>query len=165
MPYLALNDLIICLFALIAAMAAYQDVKSFTISNSYSLAIIILFPAFVLTADTAPNWLFSLGISVAVLLLGFVLFALKYLGGGDVKLFSAVCLWAGPALFVDFLIVTTFTGGVIAISMWLHHRMSAVLPFLPQGLSCDSETFSKKPMPYGAAIALGAVYVAFTLLR
>jgi hypothetical protein len=40
-----------------------------------------------------------------------------------------------------------------------------MVPFLPQGTITGSETFAKKPMPYGLAIAVGAVYVAFTLLR
>jgi hypothetical protein len=33
-------------------------------------------------------------------------------------------------------------------------------------LQTDAEVgFSKQPMPYGAAIAVGGLYVAFTLLR
>lgn len=160
-----LNDVTVCLFALIVAAAAYQDVKSFKISNNFSLALLFLYPAFVLTSDPSPQWLSSLGISAAALTLGFALFAFKLCGGGDVKLFAATSLWAGPSLFIEFSFMTAITGGVIAISLWLFNRAAYLLPFLPQGLTCDSETFAKKPMPYGTAIALGGVYVAFTLLR
>ncbi|TQV79048.1 A24 family peptidase [Denitrobaculum tricleocarpae] len=160
-----LNEVTICLFALIVAVAAYQDIKSFTISNDYSSALVILYPAFVLTSDPSPEWLLALGLSGAVLTFGFVLFAFKLCGGGDVKLFSAASLWAGTDLFIEFALMTAVTGGVIAVSLWLFNRAAHMLPFLPQGLTCDFETFAKKPMPYGAAIALGGVYVAFTLLR
>ena len=162
---LNLNDVTVCLFALIVAAAAYQDIKSFKISNEFSLALLILYPAFVLTSDASTQWLSSLGISAVVLSFGFVLFAFKFCGGGDVKLFAATGLWAGPSLFIEFTFVTAITGGAIAIGMWLFNRTAYLLPFLPQGLTCDPETFAKKPMPYGAAIAVGAVYVAFTLLR
>ncbi len=165
MFYSLLSDIPIYIFALLVAAAAYSDVKNFTIPNVFSLSIVILYPAYVLTAEVQPEWLTSIGISAIVLTLGFVLFALRICGGGDVKLFAASTLWAGPDLFVVFLALTAVTGGFIAVSLWVGHRAAQTLPFLPQGLNCDSETFAKKPMPYGAAIALGAVYVAFTLLR
>lgn len=161
----ALNDIFVGLLAAIAIAAAVQDVKSFTISNKFSLALVILYPGYVLTATPEPDWLLSLGISAAVLILGITLFALKICGGGDVKLFAAITLWAGPGLFVEFSAVTAFTGGGIALSLWLANRAAPLLPFLSQGFSDDPEIFAKKPMPYGVAIGLGAVYVAFTLLR
>lgn len=165
MFYSLLSDLPIYIFALLAAAAGYSDVKRFIIPNSFSLSIAILYPAYVLTADIQPDWLFSLGIAATVLTLGFALFAFKICGGGDVKFFTAATLWAGPDLFVVFLSLTAVTGGVIAVSLWIGHRAAPMLPFLTQGLTSNFETFAKKPMPYGAAIALGAVYVAFTLLR
>ena len=165
MFYNLLTDTTIYIFALIVAAAAYQDVKSFSLPNIYSLSTVILYPAYVIASGEPVAWLPAVGIAAATLVVGFIFFALKYCGGGDAKLFAAVSLWAGPALMVDFILVTTVSGGLIAISLWLLHRMSFLVPFLPQGLSCDSETFAKKPMPYGAAIAVGAVYVAFTLLR
>ncbi|WP_282608123.1 prepilin peptidase [Pelagibius sp. Alg239-R121] len=165
MFYDILNDTTVCIFALVVAAAAYSDVKSFTLPNVYSLSLIILYPAFVLSSGGAIDWVSATGIAAASLVVGFGLFALKICGGGDVKLFAAVSLWAGPALFLEFTLLMALSGGLIAIGLWLTHRASFLVPFLPQGLSCDSETFAKKPMPYGVAIAVGAVYVAFTLLR
>lgn len=165
MSYSLLTDTTICIFALIVAAAAYQDVKSFTLPNIYSLCVVILYPAYVLSTSGAVEWLPALGIAALTLVVGFIFFALKLCGGGDAKLLAAVSLWAGPALMVDFILVTTLSGGLVAVSLWLLHRVSFMVPFLPQGLSWNSGTFAKKPMPYGAAIAVGAVYVAFTLLR
>jgi prepilin peptidase CpaA len=165
MYYAILNDTTLSIFALLVVAAAYQDVKSFTIPNIFSLSILILYPAFVLSAAGEVNWLFALGIASGSLIVGFALFAFKLCGGGDAKLFAAVSLWAGPDLMVEFTLLMGITGGIIAVSLWLHHRVSLMVPFLPQGTTTDSETFAKKPMPYGLAIAVGAVYVAFTLLR
>lgn len=165
MSYEILTDTTIYIFALIVAAAAYQDVKSFLLPNAYSLSVVILYPAYVIASGEPVAWLPAVGIAAVSLIVGFIFFALKYCGGGDAKLFAAVSLWAGPALMVDFILVTAVSGGLIAISFWLLNRMSSLAPFLPQGLSGNSVTFAKKPMPYGTAIAVGAVYVAFTLLR
>lgn len=165
MFYNLLSDATVCIFALLVAAAALQDVKNFTIPNVYSLSVIVLYPAFVVSSGTAVDWVAAAGIASACLLVGFLLFALKLCGGGDAKLFAAVALWAGPASILEFTLITAVAGGVIAVGLWASHKASFLVPFLPQGLSCDSETFAKKPMPYGAAIAVGAVYVAFTLLR
>ncbi len=160
-----LSNTTICIFALLAAAAAYSDFKSYSIPNSYSLSIILLYPAFVIASGGAIDWLPAITVAAVALSVGFILFALKCLGGGDVKLLTAVTLWAGPTLIVEFLLVTTITGGLYAASMALHRKASAQASFLPQALPAESLTFLKKPMPYGVAIGIGAVYVAFTLLR
>jgi prepilin peptidase CpaA len=155
----------VCIFALLVATAAYQDVKSFKIPNIYSLSIVFLYPAFVLLSGGTVDWLGAIGVAAIALIIGFALFALKYCGGGDAKLIAAVSLWAGPVLIVEFATLMAIAGGLIAITLWLHHRVSRLVPYLSQAPVHESEIFAKKPMPYGVAIAIGAVYVAFTLLR
>ena len=160
-----ISDITVYIFVLLVAAAAYQDVKSFLLPNIYSVSLIILYPAFVLSSDVPIDWVAGLGVGAITLTVGFALFALKYCGGGDAKLFAAVSLWAGPGLILDFTAITTFAGGLIALGLCLQQRATLLIPFLPQGLSSQSTNLYKKSMPYGAAIAIGAVYVAFTLLR
>src|SRR3546814_17926035 len=52
------------------------------------------------------------------------LFAFRYAGGGDVKLFVAASLWAGPALFPSFLLVTSLVGAAMAAGMLAHRRLN-----------------------------------------
>src|SRR5258708_24750724 len=111
----SLNHLIVFLFALIQVAAGYGDLRRFLIPNRFPLALVLLYPAYFLTA-AAPVDAVSAGlIALAVFLAGAGLFARGSMGGGDVKLMAATALWAGPALFVEFAVVTTLIGGVIAV--------------------------------------------------
>jgi len=122
---IALNQMVVWMFAGVLAYAAWTDWRSYTIPNSLCLALLFLYPVFVLTADHPV----AVGPAVAVGLLTFacgaVLFALGGIGGGDVKLLAVVALWAGPAQFFDVLLVTTLAGGVLAIAYWSHRRLTA----------------------------------------
>lgn len=151
-------------FAGLAVASAINDIRHLKIPNHYNLAIALLFPAYVLTADTPVNWLGALAISGALLALGFLLFVTKVLGAGDAKLIAAVALWAGPDLFLPFLLLTAVTGGTMALALWLRHRLSRAATPGMIFLTDVDPGFAKQPMPYAVAIAAGALYVAFTLL-
>ncbi len=151
-------------FAGLAVAAAISDARTLTIPNRYCLAMAILFPAYVLTASHAVDWVGAAAIGSGLLAAGFLLFAGEVLGGGDAKLVAAVGLWAGPGLILDFLIITGIVGGTMALVLWLRHRLSrAVVPGLVFATESDP-AFRKQPMPYAIAIAAGGLYVAFTLL-
>src|SRR3546814_4754528 len=87
-------------FAGILVAAAASDWRSLTIPNRYSLAAVALFPSYAIAMGGTVDWAVHLGFAGAAFGLGFVLFALRLCGGGDVKLFAAVALWAGPSLIV-----------------------------------------------------------------
>src|SRR3546814_12888346 len=96
--------------------------------------------------------------------LGFLLFALRLCGGGDVKLFAAVSLWAGPSLFIPFAYYTALAGGLMALVLWLNHKVKrAGIPANLLFVRSDA-AFAKQPMPYGVAIAAGGLFVALQLL-
>lgn len=158
---------LVCLLGFCCLMlgAALNDVRSLTIPNRISIAIALLYPAFVLSSGLPIDWLGGLLTGGGVLLVGFVLFALGGLGGGDAKLLAAGSLWAGPQLVLPYLFLVALAGGVMALAMWLHHRLAkAVIPSMVLVTRSD-EGFAKKPMPYAVAIATGALYVAFTILK
>lgn len=151
-------------FAGLTIAAAFSDTRSLTIPNRYCLAIALLYPIYALQAQQTADWLAAIGIAGAVLAVGFLLFARNLIGGGDAKLVAAVALWAGPGLFVDFLVITGIAGGALAFVLWLRHRLSrAAAPALVFVTEADPD-FVKQPMPYGVAIAAGGLYVAFTLI-
>ncbi|WP_299391988.1 prepilin peptidase [Pelagibius sp.] len=161
---LATSQFTVLAFAGLLIMAAASDCRNLTVPNRFSLALVALYPSFVIAAGGTVDWLGGLICASAAFAIGFVLFALRLCGGADVKLFAAVTLWAGPALIVPMLIYTTMAGGLLALAMWFRHRLlRAATPTAVFFVKADPD-FIKQPMPYGVAIAAGGFYVAFQLL-
>ena len=151
-------------FAGLLIAAAASDWRSLTIPNRYSLALVALFPSYVIAMGGDVAWGMHLAFGAAAFLAGFLLFTLRICGGGDVKLFAAVSLWAGPALFAPMLIYTALCGGLMAIVLWLHHRFRRAGVPANLNFAADNITFAKQPMPYAMAIAAGGLFVALQLL-
>ena len=158
-------NLTIISFSGLVFSAAVSDILRFTVPNRICLATVLVYPAYVLTALYPVEWLAATALAGTALGFGFVLFSCRVWGGGDAKLFAAVALWAGPAHLLDLGLITALSGGVIGIYLYLHHRLTRVSAPGMIVLGDAEAVFGRQPMPYGAAIAVGGLYVAFTLLR
>ncbi len=145
--------------------AALSDILRFRIPNRICLALVLLYPAYVLAASQPVAWLPALAVALACLAAGFILYLLNACGAGDAKLFAAVALWAGPALILPLGLYTSLAGGVMVLFLWCQHRLALTPSVAMVVQTATNPSFSKQPMPYGAAIAVGGLYVAFTLLR
>lgn len=157
-------DLVILCFAALVFAVAMSDILTFRIPNRLCLTMVMLYPVYVIAAPQPVEWLPAIGFASAALILGFALFSAKYCGAGDAKLFAVAALWSGPQLLVPFTFITLLAGGVIAGFIWLQHRFArAATPLLVFQTAADP-MIGKQPMPYGAAIAVAALYVAFTLI-
>lgn len=101
----------------------------------------------------------------------YVLFLVGGMGGGDVKLMAAVGAWAGANETVALLIATALAGGVLALVYMLHHKrvlatlantLELIRHHLTSGLRPHPVLNVQEPgmirVPYGLAIALGALY-------
>lgn len=89
----------------------------------------------------------------------FALFLLGAMGGGDVKLGTAVFLWAGPALAFPVLIIVAWTGGLVAVAGWLADRR-VVRRITWRPVSCMQYALSaQRGVPYGVALAAGGLFV------
>ena len=151
-------------FAVLTVLAAYSDYKSLTIPNRYCLAIVALFPIYALYTDQAIDWVATIGLAGGLLVLGFLLFARGLVGAGDVKMAAAVGLWAGSEHFLEFVLLSGFAGGAYAVLLWFLHRLERA-PAPSQVFFTEADPgFTKQPMAYGIPIAVGGLYVAFTLL-
>jgi prepilin peptidase CpaA len=143
-------------FAILLLWAAGEDMRRLIIPNWISLAVVGLYPVFALTSPAATDWLLAAGTAALVLLGGFMLFAVRLMGGGDVKLMAAVALWAGPGRLPLLISVTAIVGGVVAAGLlvirWVRSRR--------QGRDAGSAV-----MPYGVAIAAGGLAVALSLSK
>lgn len=154
--------------------AAVSDLRSYLIPNRIVLAIVAIYPVYLLNGLLGGNpvdW--SGGVLAAALIfaVGFILFNLHVLGGGDVKLFSAVALWAGLNQLLLLVLVIGVAGGVLALAivgaktailMRLPANIRAVA--LPEGRFPMLRAAMQTPAPYGAAIAFGGLFIIYRLL-
>ncbi|MCR5873482.1 prepilin peptidase [Phenylobacterium sp. J426] len=139
-------------------VAAVKDVTSFTIPNWISLALAAAFAPAALAAGLP---LTDVGVHLAVglgaLVAGMVLFALRWIGGGDAKLFAAAALWLGLAGLPSFLLATAVAGGGLSLLvLWM--RRPLFRPVVLMGPSWVVRLAEpKEGIPYGVAIAVGAL--------
>ena len=151
-------------FALLLLLAAWQDWRTMQIADGISLGIIALF---VVWAAAGFVWgtfsLFDLAMALVCAAGMFGLctlaFAAGAMGGGDVKLAAAVSLFAGPALILDFILVTAVVGGVLGLAIL------AGAPIGPVAPASDGTVRARLRgnLPYGPAIAVGGLSVALAL--
>lgn len=150
-----------CVLLLVVCFAAVKDLKSFTIPHIFPGIVIILWVValpFAFTDFMSPADIFSSIISSAIAFsLGFILFMLRMMGGGDVKLFAAVALWFTPNSLMQ-LALLMFTLGLIytlGYAVWYYcvRRKSIVGKIESRRESYQHIKRSK--IPYGPAIAIG----------
>ena len=150
------------LMAVLPAMllaAACWDLASFTIPNSLTLTVAAGFVVFALLLRLSPGAVgMHLLAGAIALAIGFALFALGYIGGGDAKLYAGAALWLGPHDLVVYTLVATIFGGLLTL-MLLGLRQ---LP-LPAGLARQGWILklhnSRSGIPYGVALAAGVFAV------
>lgn len=112
---------------------------------------------------------FSVITALLLFFLLFIAFVRGYVGGGDVKLASAVALWLSPPQCYVFLVVSAFFGGGMAL-MYLAARSAMPLPptcvnkeaVTKEGEGVFQAEFRRMragaPLPYGVALAVGGSY-------
>ncbi|GAB6053820.1 prepilin peptidase [Magnetospira thiophila] len=155
----------IVLFLSLVLVAAGHDVSRYRIPNWISVAVLVLYPVHVWLSVSPVDWVWSLAVAGGVFAVGFALFAFGLLGGGDVKLLVAASLWAGPPLILDLLVVTALAGGVMALFLLSPARLVLAWGFEQVGWAGLRDKMMTDVLPYGLAIAVGALAVAVQLIE
>lgn len=158
-PYVL--SVLLLAFPILVIVGALRDLTSYTIPNWVSgLLILSFFPAAFALGLPLPTIGLNLSVGVVALLIGMVMFALNWIGGGDAKLFAAGALWLGWPACADYLIVTGLAGGVLTMAL-LSLRSPLLRPYVLTGPAWVHRLAEPKgDLPYGVAIAVGAL-VAF----
>lgn len=160
--------------AALVVTAMISDARAYRIPNWISLAILALFAIRVAawwlgaaTFPVAPHWHVAVG--AMVFAVTYLTFAYGLFGGGDVKLLSAVSLWAGPTFILPLLWVMAIAGGLLGVLIILARRILAPTSETPaSGNSASGRAASwwlgplprwagEGRCPYGIAIGLGAL--------
>jgi prepilin peptidase CpaA len=155
--------LMLCFFALII-LAALSDIREFRIPNKISLALLALYPLYVLSSPLPVAWLMALAIGGLVFMAGLTLFFCGLVGGGDVKFLAATSLWAGASLTLPLLVVMGLAGGALGVTAlgilyFRRYRSTGIA-----GVIVPDTTVAAPKLPYGVAIAAGAFYAGTQLM-
>jgi prepilin peptidase CpaA len=148
--------LVIVILPLILAVAAGWDLASFTIPNFLSIALIALFAIFAVAARlTLPAIGWHLLAGLLGLAIGFTLFALGWIGGGDAKLFAAIALWLGFTDLLSYGLLASAFGGVLTLALLALRQWPLPGRLARQGWILNLHD-ARSGIPYGVALALGA---------
>lgn len=136
--------------AIALLFAAFTDIRRRQIDNWLNIAIVIGAPLFWWSSGLSlwPDVAMQLGVALAAFVVLAGLFAVKAMGGGDVKLLTALALWIAPSAFLQLLIMMALVGGVLTIVMGAWHIMR--------------RQKDRLAIPYGVAISAGGLWVLGT---
>ena len=169
------------LFCLLCLVGAAFDLWKMIIPNLVSILLVVLFFAnglfLTLYSGYAVAWLSHIGAMAAVLTVGLLAYRFSLLGAGDVKLLSAIALWAGfeknpldPLILdyflFDYLILVALCGGALSLGLIILRRLVVgvlLVQSSPQNVILPRYLLPKGQLPYGVAIALPALYLAVKL--
>lgn len=141
---------LVAALAIALLVAAVTDLRSRHIGNWLNGGIALAAPLFWWASDLAlwPDVALQLGVALATFAVLAALFAMKAMGGGDVKLLTALALWIAPMLFLKLLIVMALVGGVLTLVFGVRNVMR--------------RQREKLAIPYGVAIAMAGLWVLGT---
>lgn len=132
--------------AIALLVAAFTDLRSRKIGNWLNAAIALGAPLFWWASGLGLTEIaLQIGIAAATLAVLAVLFALRAMGGGDVKLLTALALWIEPMVFLKLIIAMSLIGGLLTVGFGAWHVMR--------------RQRDKLAIPYGVAISLAGLWV------
>lgn len=138
---------------------AWSDARSLRIPNWVSLALLGLFvPTALIAGLGLEAFAWHIGAGALLLVVGIALFAFGLFGGGDAKLLAAVALWVGWNDLLPLIFTVVLVGGVLSLAVILLRKGLGLWPtWLIK--SAEGLFAPNKAVPYGIAIAIGAMIV------
>ena len=133
--------------AIALLIAAFTDLRSRQIGNWLTGAIALAAPLFWWASHLSlwPGVAIQLGVALAAFAVLAGLFAMRAMGGGDVKLLTALALWIEPEWFVRLVIMMALLGGALTLVFGAWH--------------VARRRKDRLAIPYGVAIASAGLWV------
>jgi prepilin peptidase CpaA len=150
------------------AYASWTDVTRMIIRNWTVLAVLALALVKGLVLEAPFGWrgtdagmalmaVRDVGAALVVFMALFVMWLMRGMGAGDVKLAGACALWAGAGFVLDFVLAFAVVGGAASMLLMgmrfvpaVRERVFRWLPWFRVG--------GQLSFPYGPAIAVGALW-------
>lgn len=138
--------ILLCVLAALLLAAALCDIRKREIPHWTVIAIALLAIPFWLSEGLAlwPDMALQLGVAAIVFAVFAAMFALGWMGGGDVKLLAALALWLPWQALLPMLVVMSFAGGALTLGMLVWSK-------LKRGPNPE--------IPYGVAIAFSGLWL------
>jgi len=146
--------MIYLIFSMLAVM--WFDATTYRIPNWLVASLLVLYPLAVYFGHGAVHWKEGLVALAVVFGLGYLIFALKWMGAGDIKFITACALWVGLRHLTDFIFVMALIGGLFAVIVW---ALRKALPYIPHKSNPPRILKDNEPIPYGIAIALAFLFM------
>lgn len=146
MPNIEIQYVLLGTLAIALVVAAATDIHRRQIDNWLNAAIAIAAPAWWWASgmDPWPDMAIQLGLAIITFAVCAGLFAMRAMGGGDVKLLAALALWITPAWFLKLILMMSLLGGLLTVILALWH-----------GFRRRRERLA---IPYGVAIASAGLW-------
>ena len=165
--YLEITKAGFYIYIVLLLTAAICDIWKYLIPNLLSISLVVLFFVMALSSPFGVNWLSHLGAALVFFLIGFGLYAYKIMGAGDVKLITAVSLFAGFEHLMTLLLFVALAGGALALVLILVRLILSVLMSRlkksPENLKLPRILVPGEAVPYGVGVAAGAIMISGTL--
>ena len=132
--------------AIAVLYAAFTDVRARKITNRLTLTVAACAPLFWWASGLSlwPGVAAQLGMAVGMFAFGALMFKLRQMGGGDVKLLTAIALWLPPAFFFTLMLMICIANGVLTVFMIKRHRKA----------KRAGRGDEKLQIPYGVSVAV-----------
>ena len=158
------RPLMLAMLALLMT-AAWRDIATRTIPDTVSLLLVATGGlARILEGPSALA--LSVGAALVLFVLLLIAFARGLLGGGDIKVMSALAIGLSPLDCYRFVVATAIAGGILGLAYLLLSRTPHGLhktrrvSLLGRVAAVESWRICRRgPLPYGVAIAAGGAFV------
>ena len=147
-------DWLLAVLALALMAAAVHDAARLKVSNIIVLVVMIAALVAMALYGFEPRMWQNFALFAAVLVVGTFLFSAGMIGGGDVKLLAACCLWCSFRTALTLFGFTLVAGGVLALLILLIRLVSRS--------RADSRWAVMRPgsgIPYAVAIATAMLFM------
>lgn len=133
--------------AIALVTAAITDLRSRRIANWLTGGVALGAPLFWWASGLSlwPGVALQSAVALAAFAILAVLFALRAMGGGDVKLLTALALWIAPLPFLQLVFVMAILGGVLTLAFGAWHIMR--------------RRKERLAIPYGVAISAAGLWI------
>jgi len=152
------------LFPGLMVISASMDFLTMTIPNAIPALLLLVYLGLAAVYLPLMAIVSDVSCGLTVLAITFVMFSMRWIGGGDAKLGAATALWMGWAALADYGVAASIFGGVLTLGLLT--ARSTPLPALAARVPALGRLHDPKcGVPYGIALAAaGLVEYPHTLI-
>jgi prepilin peptidase CpaA len=154
---MALAPFVSILFPALMVLSASMDFLTMRIPNQIPAALALGYLVLAAAAPLPPQAVLSdVSCGLGILVVTFVMFSLRWIGGGDAKLAATTALWMGWGSILDYGGTASVCGGLLTVSL-LMARAWPLPTILAQHPGIARLHDREAGVPYGIALAVAGL--------